>query len=158
MSTTAEYEQQMEQVRVLDSLRKKVRKQEKEGYKGLMDYMLSGSRDDNKGWVSGGDLIEEALALNTFSNSKEFSGKLSSGLGKLSSLGPESFFNYLNSSTGVLGGLEDHVPVLRAAIILETLSESLPNAFSRGGLSSHVRSSFFERRSWVSLISPKYLP
>jgi len=139
MSTTAEYEQQMEQVRVLDSLRKKVRKQEKEGYKGLMDYMLSGSRDDNKGWVSGGDLIEEALALNTFSNSKEFSGKLSSGLGKLSSLGPESFFNYLNSSTGVLGGLEDHVPVLRAAIILETLSESLPNAFSRGGLSSYAR-------------------
>jgi hypothetical protein len=146
MSTTAEYEQQMEQVRILDSLRSTVRDQEEEGYKGLTKRVLDGSQE-NDGWVRDGDLIEVALVLSALSDSKKasdsdsqkLSDKLSAGSLTLTSLDPGSFFEHINIQTGKLGGTDDHVPVLRAAIILETLSRSLPSAFSSGGFGSYAR-------------------
>jgi len=146
MSTTAEYEQQMEQVRIFDSLRATVRKQEEEGYKGLTKRVLLGSQE-NDGWVRDGDLIEVALVLSALSDSKKvsdsdsqkLSAKLSSNSLNLRSLAPGSFFDHINIQTGQLGGTEDHVPVLRAAIILETLSRSLLSAFSSGGIGSYAR-------------------
>ncbi|HKP02204.1 MAG TPA: ATP-binding protein [Chthoniobacterales bacterium] len=145
MSTTTEYEQ-MEQVRILDSLRSKVRKQEKEGYKGLRKRVVRGS-EENDGWIRDGDLIEVALVLSALSDSKKasdsdfqkLSDKLSADSLTLTSLDPGSFFEHIDIQTGKLGGTDDHVPVLRAAIILETLSRSFPSAFSSGGFGSYAR-------------------
>jgi hypothetical protein len=138
MSAITEYEMKIDQARELDSLRRKILKWKKDGHNGLKDAIMKPPAE-SEAWFRDGDTVEIALLLYSFSDSSEVNTKLSDDFDRLRALTAESSHKCLDSRNGVLGGKNDHVPVMRAATVLDALSRSIEGASSQGAFSSYAR-------------------
>ena len=156
MSLDVTLENDLEEIHRLDSLRKQARDMLKKGLEGLRDKDRDASgvyKPGRTGWSDPGDAIDKSIVVNTWSEffaddkSLEFQNRLNEEREYLAKLDLAPLF-HAKSSLGSTRNdseptkpneLDDHVPILRSAQALHTLSLIPGFVLSDGAINSYFR-------------------
>ena len=133
MSVETIFEQAIEEVRRLDSLRKQALEMMQKGLDGLSSGRYESNREN---WDDPGDHIEKALLLHALTKHPNGTDLLENQLrDDLKAPALAQFFE----SSDFFEPSKDHVPVLKACVTLNALSAIPGAALSQGAINSYYR-------------------
>jgi hypothetical protein len=128
------FETEIEEVRRLDSLRKRVRDIRQEGVEGLLKELNHSKKSPD--WCAPGDNIENALLIRSLRKNRDFIKKNRKKiLKKIEEIDIKSLF----TRKDFFVPKHDHVPVLKAASVLSALSSIPGHAASEVSIRSFFR-------------------
>jgi hypothetical protein len=129
----SDLEERIGEIRHLDEQRAQIRDFIRRGKAALREALIGRRRS----YANPRDLVEKSLVLHLFRDDPEAGQRLR--FTELTETGPSLFFEALDREKGALGGTSDNVPVLRSAVVLDTLSHSVDRSFSLGSIGAYCR-------------------
>jgi hypothetical protein len=143
MELEPKFEMDIEELKLLDDLRAKIKERKVKGLEGLLKLDRNEKTEDHAGWESRGDLIENSLMVSIWNSldnlengQRVHKNRFEEKLKELREIELRSTYVQSNDFAKMT---EDHVPVFRAAVILYTLSGIPEAVYSIGALSCYYR-------------------
>jgi hypothetical protein len=135
MSEDIGFDADIKEARRLDSFRTQAIEMRRQGLEGLSQNQYKKNNSNTK-WREPGDYVEKAELIYTlFRENPDILKRFASQLKEMEDFNIDKVFKVYN----FLDATGDHVPVLRAATVLNTLATIPGSALSLGAFSSYFR-------------------